>query len=42
MLSDTQNPDAHSSDAQESAEGSKLAEEDSFATFIKNSGCGQL
>lgn len=35
MLSDTQNPDAHSSDAQESAEGSKLAEEDSFATFIK-------
>ena len=36
MLSDTQNPDAHSSDAQESAEGSKLAEEDSFATFIKS------
>ena len=35
MLSDTQNPDAHSSDAKESAEGSKLAEEDSFATFIK-------
>ena len=35
MLSDTQNPDAHSSDAQESAEGSKLAEEDSFAAFIK-------
>lgn len=35
MLSDTQNPDAHDSDAQESAEGSKLAEEDSFAAFIK-------
>ena len=33
MLSDTQNPDAHSSDAQ--AEDSVLAEEDSFAAFIK-------
>lgn len=33
MLSDTQNPDANSSDVQ--TESSKLAEEDSFAAFIK-------
>lgn len=33
MLSDTQNPDANSSDVQ--AESSKLAEEDNFAAFIK-------